>query len=281
MSVFAVMGVLSASPMLAQGAARKVAIRFQPTVGVEKFECGRSYAGVGTSKATLTPSDYAFYVHDVKLVTASGTEVPVALEQDGVFQNGGVALLDFENGVGACSNGNAAVHHAVVGTVPEGKYSGVRFTIGVPFDRNHQDLVSQPSPLSITRMFWAWNSGHKFARFDSKSAEGKSWVLHLGSGGCMPTGSAITAPTSCAQENRVTVSIADFDVDSDAIIADAAAIFAGNGGAGDQVCMSSIKSATCAPMFAAMGITFNGTAAKPQTFLRKTSAAVSTSSASK
>lgn len=272
----AVLGALLANPASAQTGVRKVAINFQPTVGAENFVCGRSYSGIGTSGATITPSDFAVYVHDVKLLTANGTEVPVALEQDGVFQNGSVALLDFEDGTGACSNGNAATHATLRGSVPDGKYSGVKFTVGVPFDRNHLDLASQPSPLSVTRMFWAWNSGHKFARFDAKSADGKSWVLHLGSAGCMPTGSAIKAPTSCSEENRVTVTIPQFDVDADVIVADAGALLAGNGGAGNQVCMSSAKTPACAPMFAALGLSLNGAATQPQTFLRKKTSAVTT-----
>ncbi len=153
--------------------------------------------------------------------------------------------------------------------MPAGKYTGVKFTIGVPFDRNHLDLTTQPSPLSITRMFWAWNSGHKFLRFDSKSSEGKSWVMHLGSTGCMPTGKATTAATSCTQPNRVSVALTDFDVDADVIVADAAALLAKNGGAENQVCMSSLKSAACAGQFASLGMSFNENPAIPQTFLRR------------
>lgn len=252
--------------------ARKVALKFQPMVGAESFACGRSYSGVGTSAATITPSDFAFYVHDVKLLTASGSEVPVTLDQDGAYQNGNIALLDFEDGTAACSNGNAAVHSSVTGTVPEGKYTGVKFTVGVPFDRNHLDLATQPSPLSLTRMFWAWNSGHKFVRFEAKTAEGKSWVMHLGSGGCLPAGSAVKPPTECTQPNRPQVTITQFDVDAESVVADVAALFAGNGGSENQVCMSSLKSATCAPMFAALGLPFNAPATIPQTFLRKASA---------
>ncbi|MGV3711243.1 MAG: MbnP family copper-binding protein [Gemmatimonas sp.] len=260
--------VLLGSTASAQ-ATRKVALKFQAMVGSEAFACGKSYGGMGTSNATLTPSDFAFYVHDVKLISATGAEVPVTLDQDGMYQNGNVALLDFEDGTGACSNGNAALHTSVNGTAPEGKYTGVKLTIGVPFDRNHQDLATQPSPLSLTRMFWAWNSGHKFVRFEAKSAEGKNWVMHLGSGGCTPTGSAVKAPTACAQENRPVVTLTNFDVDAETVVADIKALFAGNGGAENQVCMSSLKSATCGPMFASLGLPFNGPATIPQTFLRK------------
>jgi uncharacterized repeat protein (TIGR04052 family) len=258
------------SAAIAEPATRKVAIRFRPMVGSEPFACGRSYSGIGKSNATLTPSDFGLYISNVRLVTAAGKEVPVALDQDGVFQNGDLTLLDFEDGTGPCSNGNAPVHTEITGTVPEGKYTGVRFTIGVPFERNHLELTTQPSPLSITRMFWAWNSGHKFARFDAKSSAGKNWVLHLGSTGCTPTGSASTVPTSCAQGNRVEIALEKFDVDSDVVIADAAAVLAGNGSTPDQseVCMSGLKSVACAPMFAALGLSFNGSTAGSQSFLR-------------
>lgn len=268
-----VVAFLTPTTVFAQVAAtRHVSVRFQPMVGSEAFACGRSYPSIGTSKATITPSDFAFFVHNVRLVAADGREVSVTLDQDGIFQNGDVALLDFEDGTGPCSNGNAPVHTAVVGTVPDAHYVGVKFTIGVPFDRNHLDLATQPSPLSVTRMFWAWNSGHKFLRFDAKSSTGKSWVLHLGSTGCTPAGSPTAAATRCAQPNRVEVAFSSFDVDADAILADAAALFANNGGAGNQVCMSSLKTAACGGMFASLGLSFKETPALAQTFLRRVTA---------
>ncbi len=264
-AVAAFSSLASATP-----APKKVAIRFRPMVGAEPFAFGRSYSGIGKSNATLTPSDYALYISNVRLVTADGKEVSVTLDQDGVYQNGDLALLDFEDGTGPCSNGNAPMHTEITGTVPEGKYTGVRFTIGVPFERNHLDLTTQPSPLSVTRMFWAWNSGHKFARFDAKSSTGKNWVLHLGSTGCTPSGSASVIPTTCAQQNRVEVAFDKFDADADVVIADAAAVLSGNGVTPDanEVCMSGLRSTPCAPIFAALGLPFNGSPAGPQRFLR-------------
>lgn len=274
--------VLAAATVDAQGTAtRKVALNFKPTVGTEPFACGKSFSGVGTSNATITPSDYALYVHDVKLLTATGAEVPMTLDQDGVYQNGNVALLDFEDGTGACSNGNAATHTAIRGTAPEGKYVGVKFTVGVPFERNHADLTTQPSPLSVSRMFWAWATGHKFVRFDAKTAEGKSWVLHLGSAGCTPTGSAVTPATACSQANRPAITIAQFDIDKDVLIADAGTLFAGNGGPENQVCMSSTRSAPCAPLFASLGLSFNGSTPAAQTFFRRASSGVATTGSDK
>jgi uncharacterized repeat protein (TIGR04052 family) len=253
----------------ATSAERRVSIRFRPMVGAEPFACGRTYAGIGASKTTLTPSDFAVFVHNVRLVARDGREAAVTLDQDSLYQNGSLALLDFEDGSGPCLNGNAATHAEVTGTVPDGEYTGVRFTIGVPFERNHRDLATQPPPLSVTRMFWAWNSGHKFVRLDAKASTGRNWVLHLGSTGCTPTGGASVVPTTCAQSNRVEIALDRFDVDRDVIVADAAALFAGNGTNGDssQVCMSSPRSGACRPMFASLGLPFNDAAASMQTFL--------------
>jgi len=80
-----------------------VTLTFDGRVGGEPFECGGSYDGVGSTDTTLEARDLRFYVHDVRLVRADGTEVPVSLEQDGMFQVEDVALLDFEDGSGRSS----------------------------------------------------------------------------------------------------------------------------------------------------------------------------------
>jgi uncharacterized repeat protein (TIGR04052 family) len=259
----------SASAAIAQdrAAVRKVTIKFRPMVGPEAFACGMSYTGVGRSNITLTPSAFALYVYDVRLMAADGAEIPVALDQDGLYQNGTLALLDFADGTGPCAN-EGPVHSEIQGSAPDRQYVGIKFVVGVPFERNHLDLTTQPSPLSLTRMFWSWNEGHKFLRFDAKSATGGAWLLHLGSTGCVPDGEVSAAPTSCAQGNRVSVSFPKFDIDKDVIIADAAVLFAGSSGTGRNACMSDPETLACPPMFAALGLPFNGSKAGSQTFLR-------------
>ena len=63
------------------------------------------------TKSTITVSDFRFFVSGVSLVSASGETVPVSLTQDGKWQNGTVALLDFEDGTATCSNGTNASHN--------------------------------------------------------------------------------------------------------------------------------------------------------------------------
>lgn len=198
-----------------------VELQFAADVNGQAFSCGSTYASVGTQGTTITPVDFRFYVHNVRLVTAGGVEVPVELEQDGQWQLEGLALLDFENGTGPCVNGTAPTRSVVRGEVPAGEYSGVRFTLGVPASMNHQDQSIAPPPLDIAALFWSWNGGYKFVRADHISdALPTGWFVHLGSTGCTPSGSPQTVPTSCAQENRVELAFSGFDVGSDVIVAD-------------------------------------------------------------
>ncbi|BDX06976.1 MbnP family copper-binding protein [Planctobacterium marinum] len=80
------------------------------------------------------------------------------------------------------------------------------FTLGVPFDLNHQNPVTQPMPLNVPDMFWTWRNGYKFLRLDMH-AQGDNWAYHLGSVGCT-SASAVRAPSeACAKPNRARFSL--------------------------------------------------------------------------
>ncbi len=274
----AVAGVLAASALVpsalrADPPLRAVTLNFRAVVGERPFSCGESYENIGVSRSTLTPSEFRVFIHDVQLVTRSGERVPLALEQDGRWQSGDVAMLDFENGSGPCSNGTAELRTTITGSAPDADYVSVEFQIGVPFSRNHANLATQPAPLSVTRMFWSWNAGHKFVRLDGRTATGKNWVLHLGSSGCVPTGTATAPPTDCAQRNAVPVRFEDFDLSRDVIVADVAALYRASDLEDNQTqtaagCMSSPADFDCAPIFRALGLPFGAAPAAPQRFLR-------------
>jgi uncharacterized repeat protein (TIGR04052 family) len=264
---------VGAQPPNQSASSQPVTIRFRTTVGDTPFTCQQSYPGLGSASTTMSVSDLRFFVHDVRLLTASGSEVPVALATHSLWQSNGVALLDFENGRGSCSNGTPELRDIVVGSAPEGQYTGVRFTVGVPFELNHRDLTQQASPLSLSRMFWAWNSGYKFMRIDMKAEGGAGWVLHLGSTECQPTGSPSTIPTRCAWANRPTITVDQFDPSRDAVRLDLAALFKTanltvNEPKTAMGCMSGQADSDCAPVFAALGLPFGTTTAGQQSAFR-------------
>ena len=155
----------------AQTDTQEIAIDFEAWVGDREFACGESYEEVGVSESTITPTDFRFYVSEVALIDAEGNTIPLELEQDGKWQYENIALLDFEDGSSACDNGTVEMNTTVVGTVPEGDYQSLQFTMGVPQNLNHEDAAIAPSPLNLTSMWWNWQGGYKFLRLDLETEE--------------------------------------------------------------------------------------------------------------
>lgn len=251
-----------------------VSIRFKAVVGQEELACGKSYSGIGITKSTISPRDFRFYVHDVRLVDQAGKSVPVDLKQDDKWQLDNVALLDFEDATGSCRNGTAERNTAVTGTVPAGgPYRGLRFILGVPFEKNHTDLTRMPPPLNLTALAWVWNAGRKFARLDfSSTGVPRGYAVHLGSTGCKPDDTKTTVPTSCGAPNRLEVEFASFDPAQDVVLADLAALLQDSnvdeGGKMMSGCMSGPSSSACAPLFANLGLPFPGQSTRPQRLFR-------------
>jgi uncharacterized repeat protein (TIGR04052 family) len=247
-----------------------VSIAFEARVAGEVFSCERTFVGLGAKKTEVEPLDFRLYVHDVRLVTEGGEEVPFALEQDGVWQHENLALLDFEDKKGTCSNGTSALNTTLRGTAPQGTYRGLRFRVGVPFAMNHQDSATAPSPLNLSTMFWSWNAGYKFLRVDTRAVGAGPRNVHLGSTGCQGEGDAVT---SCSHPNRPEVELGGFDPLQQKIVVDYAALVAtvdlstDTGGA--PGCMSGLDDPECAALFPALGLALeSGAPAGGQTFFR-------------
>ncbi|HMS02141.1 MAG TPA: metallo-mystery pair system four-Cys motif protein [Gemmatimonadaceae bacterium] len=267
-------GVLGALGLLAACASdsatgptgpQDVTINFSAAVGSQAFVCGQSYANLGTAQSTASATDFMLYVSDVRLLTANGGEVPVTLTQGTSWQLDNVALIDFATGGtgSACPNATPEVNTRVVGTVPAGTYTGLRFQLGLPFEKNHIDQTTATGPLSLSRMFWSWNGGYKAVRLDLNTPGfANGWFIHLGSTGCTPTGSASTVPTSCAQPNRITLTFPVFDLSRDVVVADVAQLLSGSdltiNQGGPAGCMSGTTDLDCPSIFSSFGLPFNG-----------------------
>jgi uncharacterized repeat protein (TIGR04052 family) len=226
-----------------------VTIRFAAQVGDAAFACGSSYPGTGSSGVTAAPQDFRFFVHDVRLVSADGSEVPVQLDERAPYQALGTGLLDFEDATGGCLSGDAATNTTLTGKAPPGEYTGVAFRVGVPEAVNHNNPAAQPAPLAAGNMAWGWLSGYRFLRAEL-GAEGGGGVLHLGSAAC--TGDPALGSVSCARPNRADVRLTGFDPATDTIVADIGAIFAGTDLSVPSLCHSA--GAACDGMFASLGV---------------------------
>ena len=204
-------------------AARDVTVTFAAATADGPVHCAETLPDIGVGPApTLRLDDFRFYVSEVTLLTGDGTEVPVVLTDDGVWQSQGVALLDFEDG---CAGGTPQTNDSIHGSaeLPAGTaVEGLCFTLGVPFALNHLDPVTQPSPLNASGMFWNWQGGYKFLRIDAVGDPDNRAVgfnVHLGSTGCTSAGATTPPGTECRHPNRPRVCLSPFDPDQDRVVA--------------------------------------------------------------
>lgn len=273
---FLVGAMCALSALAGCGGGDPVTLRFDGLVGSEVARCGGMYSGIGTTATELELSDFRLYVHDVRLVTADGREVPVTLDDDGVWQRGGqsegLALLDFEDGTAGCENGTAEMNTSVRGTVDDpGPFTGVRFRLGVPFEANHGDATIAPSPLNLTSMFWGWNGGYKFLRIDGRSTGlPGGFRVHLGSTGC--DGDSRGNVTACANPNVPEIELTGLDPATGTIAVDLAALLSetdlDTDSGGTAICLSAPDDADCATIFDGLGLPFEGTPSGGQRLFR-------------
>jgi uncharacterized repeat protein (TIGR04052 family) len=228
-----------------------VEIPFAATMRGAPFSCS-----TGTSGVVL--SDLRLYVHDVALIDAGGNATPVVLTDDGVWQSGGVALLDFENATDNCADGTAGIHTTLAGRAAAGAYHALQLVVGVPFDRNHADAATADAPLNLGRMHWGWQGGYKFLRFEGSDGHA-AFRFHLGSTGCEGT---IGNISSCRRPNRARIHLDGFAPGRDVVQIELSAL-------SGVRCMSEKDDANCRGPFAALGLDVaSGSAVGRQTLFK-------------
>jgi len=234
-------------------------LHFAGKVGDQTFACGQRYEGIGTSASEIIPSDFRFYISNIRLLTADDREIPLSLDQDGLWQFEDVALLDFENKTPPCSMGTTDVNDTVRGKAPAGDYHGVRFTLGIPFRLGHQDTSTAKPPFDLSGMFWDWQGGYKFLRIDEAT---DLFRVHLGSTMCVSRAPTAPPTAPCGRPNMGEVILHDFDPASNVIVADMAALLADSDLANNTPdtsvgCQSDFNDPDCGPIFSNMGINFD------------------------
>lgn len=243
------------------GAPEAVEVAFEARVSGQTVGCGSPLTGVGASSADVDLLDLRFFLSDPVLRGPDGASAPVLLTVDDTWQTERVALVDLEDATGDCSaSGTAQTNARLVGEVTPGTYDTLTFQLGLPFDLNHQDAVSQPAPLNTPGMFWAWQAGHKFARIDVRNPGGEGWNLHLGSTDCRSDGATVAPSVACDRPNLATLSVPY--VPGGTVVLDLGAMWAGadlttNTPETPPGCMSSpMDGPECTPIYEALGLSF-------------------------
>ena len=235
---------------------KQVELKFMATVNGEPLNCGQWYSGFNTDRdAKIQLKDFRFFVSEVNLIDEAGEKTPLVLEQDSIWQFQNIALLDFENGQGECEEkGNTPTNSTVRGKVSGKGFKAISFKLGVPYEWNHVDNVAVPSPLNVGAMFWNWQFGYKFARFDlvtDQEDKEKFWFIHLGSTGCESESFGTAPEIPCMRLNFPEILIEDFDIENDMIVADLGALI-------NQLaigtCMSGPDNPRCEELFPRFGL---------------------------
>lgn len=268
------LALVAAAPASAKD--KSVDIRFAAMAGDQPVACGTPIEGLGTTAQAAQLQDFRLFVSEVKLITRGGKAVPLKLAKNSAFRltrDGiGVTLIDLENGTGSCAAEGTPETNAVVrGTVPEGKYVGVRWTVGVPFALNHTDAPAMPAPLNSAAMAWSWQTGRLFTKLEFTDPGGaagtwkaKTFFVHLGSAGCVGN-PATGATVSCKAPNRAAVRLKKFDPAKQQVAVDVKSILGGSditvNGGNATGCMSGPMDPECGGVFGAFGIDWkpNGT----------------------
>lgn len=183
------------------------------------------------------------YVHDVRLIAESGDTYPLDLELRPPWQSERVALLDLAQGRRDILEGRA----------PPGRYTGVQFSVGVPFDLNHANPLQASAPLDRADMFWSWQSGYKFLRLDLEAGEHEA-AFHLGSTGCSSASALRPPEQACAQPNVMHVELRGFDPTTQPIRVRVAEIAAALARGGSRACTGDYDQPGCAAALATTGL---------------------------
>jgi uncharacterized repeat protein (TIGR04052 family) len=246
-------------------ASRSISIPFVALAGDTLIDCDTTLGQLGLHGASGRISDFKLYVHNVRLVTDEGDEVPVTLDEVPGWQTEGIALLDFQNRGDSCDAlDEKPVNTTLRGRIPEAPlvYSGLRFTVGVPVSHNHNNAATAAAPLNVTAMFWSWRGGYKHMRFDIRpdagvtlSSGGTStvWQFHLGDTDCSadPVG-------QCNYRNRPDIDLQGYIENQTRVEIDYAALVAGSDlgsdAGGPSGCMSGNSDPECADLFDRLGL---------------------------
>jgi uncharacterized repeat protein (TIGR04052 family) len=228
----------------------------QPDLAVRiPFSASWNGSPVDCRSSNPALTDLRFYVNNVQLVDGDGRAGDMRYATEFRWQNDAVAIIDLENGKGACRNGNGQVFDTLIGAIPMGDYRGLRFTVGVPFRLNHTDPRRAIPPLDDPDMHGNWRSGYLFLRAGIRNVS-DSFRIQVGSAGCEGTDGHISA---CRYPNRIEVYLADFVPGEHGVEIDLGALTAGtdldDGDPND--CSEWPPEAACDAPFAALGIDLN------------------------
>jgi uncharacterized repeat protein (TIGR04052 family) len=234
-------------------------INFQPLYQNVAISCGSVFSPAGEDNQkenNLQQWQYSqlqFFIHDVEVNTIKKGWQPWLMITN-ANQTSTIALLGE-----ACNERSEQGYWQLELTPLEepSTITDIRFTLGVPFELNHLNPLTQPSPLNDSSMFWGWQGGHKFIRAELVSKD-DDWLFHLGSTGCKALSPVRAPKNECLYPNRVVIAL-PFNSQTNTIEFDLAVLVNDIGLTRKNSCQSAGDEESCKVLFKNLGIHSNTT----------------------
>ncbi|MFT4032277.1 MAG: hypothetical protein QM669_07640 [Siphonobacter sp.] len=131
-----------------------VTLQFSNKAGSEPLVTGTSYPT--TTGETFSVSLLNYYISNVKLIKEDGSQVSFPDDYFLVMQT------------------DTSTQHPILTSVPAGDYTSVSFVVGVDSAKSVTTIdqrtgVLDPAKTGNESMYWEWNSGYVFVRFEGLS----------------------------------------------------------------------------------------------------------------
>lgn len=242
-----------------------ITLNFSALVDGKDANCNTDYI-VGTKNTMAKLADARIFVSEVELKNGDGDWIALSLIDDD-WQHENLALLDFEDGTGACKDsGTGETNKTLTGKLAPGEYTDVRFLLGVPFELNHIDNATAPAPLNTPGMFWVWQGGYKFVRVDWLVTGGvlPRFNTHLGSTGCDSPGKTTPPEERCKKPNMAKLELPILSLENIKIVFDLKTMVAKTDLSTNIMesppgCMSSpMEGGDCKEIYNTLGLNFAG-----------------------
>ncbi len=131
-------------------------LQFNHLFNNEPLVFGKEYTNAHGEKLTVKTLNY--FISNIKLTLKDGSEYIVP-------QDSSYFLI---------RQSDAASQKIQLTNLPKGKYKSISFLIGVDSARNTMDVSKRTGTLDVAGtakgMYWAWNSGYIFLKFEGKSS---------------------------------------------------------------------------------------------------------------
>lgn len=213
-------------------------IVFSPVFNTHPIECNKA---IDIQETAWFVSQLQFFVSNIELQNSQGQWHKPTFEIT-PEQTENVALIG--NACQGSEAGNWQLKFA--NNINFDDVNAIRFSLGVPFEQNHLNPLTQASPLNVSSMFWVWQTGHKFARIEMNS-EFDDWLFHLGSTGCKSPSVMRSPSDACLYPNLYTMELALTDTNE--IVFDLANLLGDLKLSMETSCQSEHDNAACQQLF--------------------------------